>query len=856
MPVLNPIQPPLAADLPTTWQPQQIVSPDGVSAGLPQQYGYNYLMEQVNAAQQGVNALGESINGLPTSDDVGGYFEIPQGDSLPTADRQPNSLYGQVLSDYTGFGTSTTAAGTGTTQLLGDVPVGTVVKLNESGDPVEFIVVQQGSPSNQYTGFDGATVLLRNDIYSNRVWGNDGYEYAKSSVHAWLNNESSGYLSLLDDNIQKACVSVGIPCTSRDAGNIVITVECKSFLVSFPEINLSYNYSGNSVGSKFSYFDGANNSKRIANIKGVASAWWSRNVGDGGYLHACAITKTGAGDRINYLITDAYGIRPVLVLPQSLYVLADGSITTNQPPTAPASIDVTGVVSGGSATITLTAATDPDPDGSIASYVYERSVDGGEFVQFANVNSLTQTDSVLESWGTVAYRAAAVDNFGLQGPYVTSETETVNSGWVLIGGPVSNLGVQDAPFPLSLTVNVSGETGITGINLQVLLDGEQLYNNTLNQGQNATLEIDTRAMGSGQHEIQAIATKEDYLAANVAWYFVVPSRALPNGGYSAQFTDSSGNPIFPTTTTRDVIGPDGKSAQTQIDEINSSHKGITGHLAFVDAVLGPASKTYTRAADTTYALQGYAPAGISNPGGLLCIYAGYTGQLDTFLNATAEELIFNIPANVIMTLYRYVVDVAAPAQTDPTVNFTALAQPKVVTAATNTGNTASTLNDALTAMMAAFPSQNYYAIVDAADAGVTYYVASQAAIGQNTTSATVAYVSSAALTTWYQGVQMTFVDTSNMPAQFSYLSSPIVSAATSANPVTAGDSLNTTLIAMIKAQPSYYRYQLEDSSGDIYYICSPTQITAGSVSAADVLYCTTSGTYYNGETLTLTAAQL
>ena len=42
----------LPADLPTNWQGGQIVAPNGADAGLPEQYGYNYLMEAVNAAQQ------------------------------------------------------------------------------------------------------------------------------------------------------------------------------------------------------------------------------------------------------------------------------------------------------------------------------------------------------------------------------------------------------------------------------------------------------------------------------------------------------------------------------------------------------------------------------------------------------------------------------------------------------------------------------------------------------------------------------------------------------------------------------------------------------------------------------------
>lgn len=102
MPAFNPITIPLPADLPTDWQAQQIVSPDGVSAGLAEQYGYNYLMEQVNAAQQALQQVGEYFPQLALSADVGGYFIIPAGDTLPPAQRQPNALYGQNIDDFTG----------------------------------------------------------------------------------------------------------------------------------------------------------------------------------------------------------------------------------------------------------------------------------------------------------------------------------------------------------------------------------------------------------------------------------------------------------------------------------------------------------------------------------------------------------------------------------------------------------------------------------------------------------------------------------------------------------------------------------------------------------------------------------
>lgn len=50
---------PLPADLPENWTSGQIIAPTGAEAGLGNQYGYNYLMRQVNNAQKAATALNE-----------------------------------------------------------------------------------------------------------------------------------------------------------------------------------------------------------------------------------------------------------------------------------------------------------------------------------------------------------------------------------------------------------------------------------------------------------------------------------------------------------------------------------------------------------------------------------------------------------------------------------------------------------------------------------------------------------------------------------------------------------------------------------------------------------------------------
>lgn len=57
MPDITITQPALPADLPENWTNSQYVSAGGTETGLSQQHGYNYLMKQVNDAQNAVNTL-------------------------------------------------------------------------------------------------------------------------------------------------------------------------------------------------------------------------------------------------------------------------------------------------------------------------------------------------------------------------------------------------------------------------------------------------------------------------------------------------------------------------------------------------------------------------------------------------------------------------------------------------------------------------------------------------------------------------------------------------------------------------------------------------------------------------------
>ena len=250
-------------------------------------------------------------------------------------------------------------------------------------------------------------------------------------------------------------------------------------------------------------------------------------------------------------------------------------VTNNQPPTAPGSIQVTNVTTGQEAAVTLTAAT--DPDGTVESYIYERSVDGAEFQPFAEVNSLTQTDHISGDWGTVAYRACAVDDDGAAGPYVTSETKTVTTGLVTIAGPAADLGERPGPFPFWFRCGVSDQTAVQDIAVRVTVDGKDFFTGTLDSGAAKGLYIDTRFRGAGQHTIAVTASKEDYQPAAASYTFTVPSVTLPYEGRAEMPQNSAGQPVWWYGLARFIFGPDGKDLITLMQEMQAaSPKMVTG----------------------------------------------------------------------------------------------------------------------------------------------------------------------------------------------------------------------------------------------------------------------------------------
>lgn len=238
------------------------------------------------------------------------------------------------------------------------------------------------------------------------------------------------------------------------------------------------------------------------------------------------------------------------------------TVINNQPPTAPGSIEVTNVVSGQQCTITITAAT--DPDGTVESYIYERSVDGSAWEQIANVNALTHNDTINAEWGTVAYRVKAVDDDGDSGPYVTSQTSVVNSGWVIISGPANDMGDKPAPFEFELSVSISGQETSDNITVDVTLDGKSVYSQAVAPNTPISIDVDTRTMRTGSHSFAVAATCDTYVPASGEYTFNVPEITIPDGGRMDQLEGQDGQVIFPITLARAVAGLENYGVESKV----------------------------------------------------------------------------------------------------------------------------------------------------------------------------------------------------------------------------------------------------------------------------------------------------
>ncbi len=212
--------------------------------------------------------------------------------------------------------------------LASDLAVGTVVKLMEGGAAVEYLVVNQGIPSNSdlYDASCNGTWLLRKDIHSERQWDGSSNldKYEISDINIWLNRNYFSSLGMVE---QASIKQVKIPYrkggghgADQSGANGLST---KIFLLSGYEVG--WTNSDNQYfpvdGAKLSYFESGTgtsaNSKRIANLNNSADRWWLRSPAINGTTTVWLVAEDGDYPGSFSSASDSRGIRPALIIPST-----------------------------------------------------------------------------------------------------------------------------------------------------------------------------------------------------------------------------------------------------------------------------------------------------------------------------------------------------------------------------------------------------------------------------------------------------------------------------------------------------------------------------------------------------------
>ena len=199
--------------------------------------------------------------------------------------------------------------------LLSTKVAGSIIKIKESGSPVEFIVCKHDYES-ELNG-SGRTLVVRKDCYDNRQWHSSNVNaYATSDIDAWFN---STYKNLLDADIRGALGTTKFKYTPGNGNHIVSTLERAIFSLSATELNKSeswFNVEGTALEIA--------SSLKIAYMNGSAVVQWTRSPFRNSRDYACHLNSDGTVDA-NYCAS-SYGSRPAFTLPSDALVDDSGNV--------------------------------------------------------------------------------------------------------------------------------------------------------------------------------------------------------------------------------------------------------------------------------------------------------------------------------------------------------------------------------------------------------------------------------------------------------------------------------------------------------------------------------------------------
>ena len=471
---------------------------------------------------------------------------------------------------------------------LSSKAIGSTIKLKVNGSVKDFIVVHQGKPSSVYDDSCNGTWLLMKDIYENRQWhSSNTNDYANSTIHSYLN---STFLNLFESNIKNAIKQVKLPYRKGSGTFTTVTsgsngLSAKIFLLSATETSFNFSAMPSGEGAELAYFkgcaDNSSDSKRVAYLNGSAAGWWLRSPGCNYFGNALGVNSNG--DWYYYGCSYSYGIRPALILPSTLLVSDDGTVSTNTAPSTPGSISVPSSIMGGT-NISISWAKSSDAESNLAGYKVERSTNGGSsWSQIYQGTATSTTNNVAFGTTSVMYRVKAYDTEGLESGWRTSSQVTVVNNNAPSAPPsiaVPNDVKGGSALVISWTAASDSDGNLSGYILERSTDGGASYTQVYKGNALTYTDTITKGWSTVMYRVKAY---DSYNAQS---------------GYTTSTKRTVDNNTAPTITTSSAANLGTKSSGFTISySVDDKDAGDT--LTVTEKLDGTTKRTYTATRKTT-----------------------------------------------------------------------------------------------------------------------------------------------------------------------------------------------------------------------------------------------------------------
>lgn len=471
---------------------------------------------------------------------------------------------------------------------LSSKAIGSTIKLKVNGSAKDFIVVHQGKPSSVYDDSCNGTWLLMKDIYESRQWhSSNTNDYANSTIHSYLN---STFLNLFESNIKNAIKQVKLPYRKGSGTSTTVTsgsngLSAKIFLLSATETSFSFSSMPSGEGAELAYFkgcaDNSSDSKRVAYLNGSAAVWWLRSPFCDFFNGALYVGSSGDWGG-NYCSLSC-GIRPALILPSTLLVSDDGTVSTNTAPSTPGSISVPSSIMGGT-NISISWAKSSDAESNLAGYKVERSTNGGSsWSQIYQGTATSTTNNVAFGTTSVMYRVKAYDTEGLESGWRTSSQVTVVNNNAPSAPPsiaVPNDVKGGSTLVISWTAASDSDGNLSGYILERSTDGGSSYTQVYKGNALTYTDTITKGWSTVMYRVKAY---DSYNAQS---------------GYTTSTKRTVDNNTAPTITTSSAANLGTKSSGFTISySVDDKDAGDT--LTVTEKLDGTTKRTYTATRKTT-----------------------------------------------------------------------------------------------------------------------------------------------------------------------------------------------------------------------------------------------------------------